>query len=91
MQTVANSHAIDPEQVIAMVTRLPAELLGLSDLGTLEVGKRSLCTAIGVDGLAVLNVDQVLNRLVRRDTTAVPLERVLLGRVGGMRNAESGL
>ena len=91
VQTVANSHAIDPEQVIAMVTRLPAELLGLSVLGTLEVGKRSLCTAIGLDGLAVLNVDQVLDRLVRLDTTAVPLERVLLGRVGGMRNAESGL
>ena len=91
VQTVALSHAIDPEQVIAMVTRCPAELLGLSDLGTLEVGKRSLCTAIGVDGLAVLNADQVLNRLVRLDTTAVPLERLLQSRIGGMRNAESRL
>jgi aminodeoxyfutalosine deaminase len=91
VQTVANSHAIDPEQVISMVTRSPAELLRLSDLGTLEVGKRSLCTAIGVDGLAHLSPDQVLNRLMGRDTTAVPLERVLLERVGGMRNAESGL
>jgi cytosine/adenosine deaminase-related metal-dependent hydrolase len=91
VQTVANSHAIAPEQVIAMATRSPAELLGLSDLGTLEVGKRSLCTAIGVDGLALLNADQVLNRLVSRNTTAVPLERLLQSRVGGMRNAESRL
>lgn len=91
VQTVADSHAIAPDQVIAMVTRSPAELLGLSDLGTLEVGKRSLCTAIGVDGLALLNADQVLNRLVRRDTTAVPLERLLQSCIGGMRNAESRL
>lgn len=91
VQTVADSHAIAPDQVIAMVTRSPAELLGLSDLGTLEVGKRSLCTAIGVDGLALLNTDQVLNRLVRRDTKAVPLERLLQSRIGGMRNAESRL
>jgi cytosine/adenosine deaminase-related metal-dependent hydrolase len=91
VQTVAHSHAIDPEQVIAMATKWPAELLGLSDLGTLEVGKRSLCTAIGVDGLSHLTSDQVLNRLVKPDTTAVPLERLLPSRVGGMRNAESGL
>lgn len=91
VQAVANSHAIDPEQVIAMVTRFPAELLGLSDLGTLEMGKRSLCTAIGVDGLTVLTPDQVLNRLVKPDTMAVPLERLLQNRVGGMRNSESGL
>ncbi|MCE3016303.1 MAG: amidohydrolase family protein [Pirellula sp.] len=77
VQTVVNSHSIDPEPVIAMITRSPAEFLGLSDLGTLEVGKRSLCTAIEVEGLALLSADQVLNRLVRQDTTAVPLERLL--------------
>lgn len=91
VQTVADSHAIAPEQVIAMVTRCPAELLGLSDLGALEVGKRALCTAIELEGLTLLNADQVLNRLVRRDTTAVPLERLLQSRIGGMRNAESRL
>lgn len=75
MQTVLEYPGVSGEQILAMATRCSAELLGLSELGTLEVGKRSLCTAISL--VEPLSDGDLYRSLLAKENDAFPLESLI--------------
>ncbi len=77
MQTLLRYPGLTGNQILEMGTRSSAELLGLDSLGSLEVGKRSLCTAIL---LAEPLAEHDLSRsLLADENRAFPLE-ILMSR-----------
>lgn len=76
MQTMLNYPGISGEEIIAMATREPVDLLGLADFGTLAVGNRSLCTAIPLSG--TLEQEDIYRSLLTVGKSAVPLESMIV-------------
>jgi cytosine/adenosine deaminase-related metal-dependent hydrolase len=75
MQTLLSYPNVSGEQIIAMATQEPADLLGLDDFGTLAAGKRSLCTAIPLDG--PLEKEDIYRSLLKMGNSAIPLESMV--------------
>ncbi len=58
------------EEIVRMLTQIPARMLGLVDLGELKVGAKSLCTAVTISE----GEGCVFGKLFEDSTVAKPLE-----------------
>ncbi|XZE34582.1 amidohydrolase family protein [Pirellulaceae bacterium SH501] len=77
MQALLHYPGVTGEQVLTMATRSAADLLGLNDMGTLEIGKRSLCTAISL--AEPLSEGDLYRSVLAEENKAHPLEIWLSG------------
>lgn len=68
---------ISSHKLVAMATSDAALFLGRDDLGTIEVGKRSLLTAFVWPECFECNENTLLSRLLEADRNPVPFELVL--------------
>jgi imidazolonepropionase-like amidohydrolase len=66
---------MDPEDVIASATRIPAEMLGISaEVGTVEVGKRADLIVVSGDPLANISALEELDWVIQGGVAKRPTE-----------------